>query len=103
VQRYDTGRGYGLSAEDQTGTGIDMTERITGLEHLGMGQNCFSWRIAPVVKDGPTEKALKYEKFKERQKIYQREYRRMKKDAMRVNPESNICKSPITNSQKAPR
>jgi predicted phosphohydrolase len=80
-----------------------MSERITGLEHLGMGQNCFTWRIAPVVKEGPTDKELKYEKFKERQKIYQREYRRMQKAAMRVNPESNICKSPITNSQRAAR
>jgi hypothetical protein len=80
-----------------------MTERITGLEHLGHGQNCFSWRIAPVVKDGLTEKELKYEKFKERQRIYQANKRAMQKAAMRVNPESNIGKSPITNSQRAAR
>jgi len=80
-----------------------MTERITGLEHLGMGQNCFNWRIAPVVQEGPTEAELKYLANLERQKIYQRAYRRMHKNATRVNPENFSCASFTPNSTKAPR
>lgn len=80
-----------------------MSERITGLEHLSTGQNCFSWRIQPVVKEGPTAEELKRLERNERQKLYEAQKRALKRDALRVNPENFSCSSFVTNSERAAR
>lgn len=76
--------------------------RTTGLEHLKPYESCFNWRVEKVVKE-KTAAEKKHAMRNERQRIYQKQYRALLRDASRVNPESNICKSDTTNSQRAAR
>jgi hypothetical protein len=80
-----------------------MQKRITGLEHLGRGENCFQWRIDPVTKVVLTKAEVVVSKKNERMRIYQANKRAMVKAATRVNPENFSCASFTPNSTKAPR
>jgi hypothetical protein len=85
-----------------------MSERITGLEHLSTGQNCFTWRIAPPVEVGPTASEKRLQERRDYQRVYEANRRAKEREAMRkastrVNPENFSCASFTPKSTRAAR